>query len=111
MRLVGALVPVAGVFRVAFPTVEVGMTPSRFLAGNVVLGDIMGSIVIPPSIPPESLEQVRKARRGYWFAQRSTEFFDRHSPFYARLLNRQTNAPWQLRGRSIKHCHSQARVV
>jgi len=91
VRLVRAFIPVARIFLVAFPAMEVGMNPSRFLPRLVILGDVMGAIEISPGIPPESLEHVRQARRGYRFAQRGTELFDRHSPFYARSPENQAD--------------------
>jgi hypothetical protein len=76
--LVRTLVPISRVLRVPLPAMEIGMNPSRFLSGRVVLGNVMGTIEIPPGIPPKSLEQGRQARRRHPLAQRSTEFFDRH---------------------------------
>jgi hypothetical protein len=79
MGLMCSLVPVAGVLRIPFPAMQVGMDPGRLLPGRVLLGNVVGAIEIPPGIPPKSLQQWRQARRGHSFAQRGTEFFDRHT--------------------------------
>jgi len=78
MRLVRPLVPVPRVLRIAFPAMQIGMNPSRLLAGRIILGNVMGAIEISPGIPPQSLEQGRYARRRHPLTQRSTEFFNRH---------------------------------
>src|SRR5580698_3590082 len=84
MGLMGALVPIPGILRISLPAMQIGMDPSGFLSGFVVLGDLVRSIKIPLGIPPKRFQQRTQACRGHPLTERSTEFLDRHG----RILRR-----------------------
>ena len=63
MGLVRPLVPVACVFRIAFPAMQVGVDPGRLLPGLLVLRNLVSAVKIPFGIPPKRFQQGRQARR------------------------------------------------
>src|SRR3984885_5077386 len=78
MGLVGSLIPVAGVVRIPFFAMQVGMDPGGFLPGFLFLGNLVSAVEISLGIPPKSFQQGRQGRRRPSLAQTSTEFFDGH---------------------------------
>jgi hypothetical protein len=79
----GAFVPISRVFRVALPTVQVGMDPGRLLP-RFVLRNLVSAVKVALGIPPKGLQQRGQACRGHRIALRRTKFLDRHG----RILRR-----------------------